>query len=311
MVAKKPQALRPGDLVGVAAPAGPVNEARLAAGVSELESLGFAVHVPDGVLDRAGFTAGTARRRLAQLHALLADERVRAIACAGGGAGTIQLLPELDPALLRENPKLVLGYSDVTALHLALARAGLVSLHGPMVAWELAAGEPAYDRASLWHALTGEGEPFASGPDELVPLRPGTARGVLRGGCLSLLAASVGTPWALETVHEPTILFVEDVDEPPYRIDRMLRQLLVAGALDGVVGVVLGSMKGCGPGPDADYTLEAVVLEALARLDVPVALDLASGHTRSPNVTLPLGVEASLACEGEAARLVVLEAAVA
>jgi muramoyltetrapeptide carboxypeptidase len=180
-----------------------------------------------------------------------------------------------------------------------------------MVARELAAGERAYDRASLWHGLTGEGEPWSSGPDDLIPVRRGTAEGRLRGGCLSLLAASVGTPWALDTADEPTLLFVEDVDEPPYRIDRMLRQLVVSGALDGVVGLVLGSMKGCGPGRGADYTLEEVVLEALAGLDIPIAFGLAAGHTARPQLTLPLGARARLSCGPEAAELVVLEAGVA
>jgi muramoyltetrapeptide carboxypeptidase len=306
----KPRALRPGDLVAVAAPAGPVDAARLARGVAELQSLGFEVRVADGVLDRAGFTAGTAERRLDQLHALFADDAVRAIVCARGGAGTLHLLPHLDLELVRAHPKVLLGYSDVTALHLALGRLGLTSLHGPMVARELAAGESGYHRASLWHGLTGAGEPWSSGPDDLIPVRVGVAEGVLRGGCLSLLAASVGTPWALEASREPTILFVEDVDEPPYRVDRMLRQLVVSGALDGVVGVVLGSMKGCGPAAADDYTLEDVVLEALVPLDVPVALDLSSGHTTSPNVTLPLGVRALLVCRDDDARLAVLEPAV-
>lgn len=306
----KPRALHAGDLVAVAAPAGPVDEGRLDRGVAELRSLGFEVRVADGVLDRAGFTAGTASNRLEQLHRLFADDSVRAIACARGGAGTIHLLPRLDRALVRSHPKVVLGYSDVTALHLALDRFGLPSLHGPMVAWELAAGESGYDRASLWHGLTGEGDPWSSRPGELAGLRDGEAEGILRGGCLSLLAASVGTPWALATASEPTILFVEDVDERPYRIDRMLRQLVVAGALEGVAGVVLGPMSGCAPGPGDGYTLEDVVLEALASLDVPVAAGLSSGHAASPSVTLPLGVRASLSCRDGEARLAVLEPAV-
>jgi muramoyltetrapeptide carboxypeptidase len=306
----KPRALRAGALVAVAAPAGPVAAGRLDRGVAELRALGFEVRVADGVLDRAGFTAGTAASRLDQLHGLFADDSVRAIVGARGGAGTIHLLPRLDRALVRARPKLVLGYSDITALHLALDRLGLPSLHGPMVARELAAGESGYDRASLWHGLTGEGDPWASRPGELAGLRDGEAEGVLRGGCLSLLAASVGTPWALATAGEPTILFVEDVDERPYRIDRMLRQLLVSGALEGVVGVVLGPMDGCGPGLDDGYTLADVVLEALAPLDVPVAAGLSSGHTAAPNVTLPLGVRGSLSCRGGEARLAVLEPAV-
>jgi muramoyltetrapeptide carboxypeptidase len=309
-MARKPRAARPGDVIGVAAPAGPVDEERLRGGVAELERLGFSVRVADGVLERKGFTAGTVENRLEQIHALFSDPAVAAIACARGGAGTIQLLPHLDRELLRANPKPLLGYSDVTLLHLEMERLGLTSLHGPMVARELADGDGAYDRASLWHALTGEGPPYESGPDDLLPLAEGTGEGVLRGGCLSLLAAAAGTPWALRSVDEPTILFVEDVDEKPYRIDRMLRQLRASGALQGVKGVVFGDMKGCAPGFHEDYRLEDILLEALEGLEVPVALGLSSGHTAHPNITLPLGVRARLECVGGEAFFAALEAPV-
>jgi muramoyltetrapeptide carboxypeptidase len=176
-----------------------------------------------------------------------------------------------------------------------------------MVARELADG--VYDRASLWHALTGEGSPYAAGEDDLEPLRGGEAEGVLRGGCLSILAAAAGTPWALAPDGEATILFLEDVDERPYRIDRMLLQLRESGALAGVRGVVFGDMKGCAPRFDESYRLEEVLLDALEGLEVPVALGLSSGHTASPAVTLPLGVKARLRC-GERASFEVLEAAV-
>jgi muramoyltetrapeptide carboxypeptidase len=309
-VARKPRALKRGDLVGVAAPAGPVDEERLRRGVAELERLGFAVRVADGVLERRGFTAGSVENRLWQLHDLFADPAVAAIVCARGGAGTIHLLPALDRDLLDENPKPLVGYSDITLLHLELERLGITSLHGPMVARELADGETAYDRASLWHALTGEGEPYASASDDLVALGPGRGEGVLRGGCLSLLAAAAGTAWALRTTDEPTILFVEDVDEKPYRLDRMLRQLRASGALQGVTGVVFGSMKGCAPGIDEDYRLEEVLMEALEGFDVPVAVGLSSGHTGHPNLTLPFGVRARLECAGGGASFAVLEAPV-
>jgi len=309
-VTRKARALKPGDVIGIAAPAGPVNEERLRRGTAELERLGFAVRVGDGVLERRGFTAGPVDTRVAQLHELFTDPEVAAVACARGGAGILQLLPHLDRDLLRANPKLLLGYSDVTLLHLEMERLGIVSLHGPMVARELAEGDGAYDRPSLWHGLTGEGVPYASGPDELVSLASGKGEGVLRGGCLSLLAAAAGTPWALRNSDEASLLFVEDVDEKPYRVDRLLRQLRASGALQGVTGVVFGDMKGCTPGFDDDYRLEDVLLEALAGLEVPIALGLSSGHTTHPNLTLPLGVQARLECASEEARFEVLEAAV-
>lgn len=308
-MARKPRAVKQGDLVGVVAPAGPVDEERLKLGVAELERLGFAVRVAEGVLERTGFTAGTVENRVEQIHRFFADPAVAAVVCARGGAGTIQLLPHLDRELLRDNPKPLLGYSDVTLLHLEMESLGITSLHGPMVARELADGDTAYDRTSLWHGLTGEGEPYETGPDDMMALAEGTAEGVLRGGCLSLLAAAAGTPWALRSLDE-TILFVEDVDEKPYRIDRMLRQLRASGALQGVTGVVFGDMKGCAPGYAEDYRLETILLEALDGLQVPIALGLSSGHTAHPNVTLPLGVRARLECVNGEAWFGVLEAPV-
>jgi muramoyltetrapeptide carboxypeptidase len=303
----RPPALRRGDVVGVCAPSGPVDGQRLAAGIDALRGLGFEVRTTPGIGERTRFMAGSVERRVAELAELVDSDEVKAVFCARGGAGAVQLLADLDLTRFVERPKPLVGYSDVTVLHQALNALGLVTLHGPMVARDMSTRS--FDRDSLWHALTGEGSPYASGPDDLIPLRPGSATGVLRGGCLSMLACLAGTPWALRC-EEPSILFLEDVDEPPYRIDRMLRQLRASGALQQVAGVVFGDMKGCAPPIDADFSLEDVVLEALQDLELPVALGLSSGHTSSPNLTLPLGVPARLDC-GDEARLAVLEPAVA
>lgn len=307
MPSLKPRALRSGDLIGVAAPSGPVDEDALQRGVIELEALGFAVRVADGVLDRHLFTAGRRHARMEQLRGLWADPEVAAIVCARGGAGAGWLLKGLEPGLLRTHLKPVVGYSDITWLHLVLTRLGATSLHGPMVARELAQGESAYNSESLWHALTGEGDPYVTELGQLQTLRAGEARGVLRGGCLSILASAAGTPWELRTGGEPTVLFLEDVDEPPYRIDRMLLQLRESGALDGVRGIVFGEMAGCTAGAASDFGLEEVLLEALDGLDVPVAFGLSSGHTLKPTVTLPLGVAARLVCGASQAHFEVLE----
>jgi muramoyltetrapeptide carboxypeptidase len=304
----RPRALRSGDLVGVCAPAGPVDAAALDRGVAELESLGFRVRRAEGSLERRGFTAGPLATRLADLRGLFGDDEVKGIFCARGGAGAAALLPHLDAEWFRARPKVFVGYSDVTLLHLFLNRLGLVTFHGPMVAKDLAAR--AYDRASLLGTIAGEGDPYRSDAEDLLPLRAGEAEGRLRGGCLSLLAGAAGTPWALDTAGEDTILFVEDVDEPPYRIDRMLRQLRYSGALAGVRGIVFGDMKGCSPRLEADYTLEDVVKEALEGLDVPLALGLSSGHSTGPNVTLPFGVRARLSCSADEARFELKERAV-
>jgi muramoyltetrapeptide carboxypeptidase len=304
----RPRALRPGDLIGICAPAGAVLPDAVEAGTATLRALGFEVRLSDSIRERRAFTAGTVERRLADLHALFADDGVAGILCARGGAGSAWLLPRLDAALLRRHPKVFVGYSDITFLHLFLHAQGLATFHGPMAARELADG--GYDRDSFFGAITGEGPLYTAPADDLVVLRRGAAEGRLRGGCLSILAAAAGTPWPLRADADGTILFLEDVDERPYRIDRLLYQLRMTGAFEGVRGLVFGDMKGCAPLVSDSFTLEEVVLEALAGLDIPIALGLSSGHTASPCVTLPLGVRARLEC-GEDARFEILEAAVA
>jgi muramoyltetrapeptide carboxypeptidase len=305
--ALRPKALRPGDTVGVCAPSGPVNPDKLARGVSALEELGYRVRVGDAVRRRRRFTAGTPDERHADLHALWADDAVAAIVCARGGAGATQIVDRLDLDLIRAHPKVFVGYSDLTLVHLALTRLGQVSVHGPMAAIELADG--AFDRASF-EAATAGGPRYASDPEDLEVVREGEASGVLRGGCLSLLANAVGTRFALAP-EEDTILFLEDVDEAPYRIDRMLWQLRSAGAFARVRGFVFGDMRGCAPPLVADFGLEDVIREVLEPLGVPIALGLSSGHTNNPFVSLPLGVEARLSCAPDDVRFEITGDAVA
>ena len=304
----RPRALRAGDVLGVCAPAGTVDPGRLRRGVERLEQIGFRVKVGGAVARRHIYTAGTVEERLADLHGFFADDEVAGIVCARGGAGAGWLLPRLDLDLLRAHFKPFIGYSDVTYLHLVFNQLEKVTFHGPMVAWEFAAG--AYDERSWLAAVQGAPVPYASEPGDLVPLRDGEGEGRLLGGCLSILAAAAGTPWPLRPDKEGTVLFIEDVDEKPYKVDRMLLQLRSSGGFDGVRAVVFGDMKGCNPPSSADFTLEDVIRESLSGLDIPIALGLSSGHVTGPNVTLPLGVRARLRCHGEEARFEVLEASV-
>ena len=295
-------ALRIGDLIGVCAPSGPVEPERLAAGVATLARLGFRVRVPDGILERTGFTAGSAARRQAELTSLLRDDEVRAVICARGGAGAIELLPGLDElAQGLADPKPLVGYSDITFLHLLLRRLGVVSFLGPMVARGL---DGAFDEASFVHAITGKGAPYATPAGTLRALRAGQAEGTLFGGCLSILASAAGTAWALRS-ETPTLLFLEDLDEPPYRLHRMLHKLRLSGAFDNVVGVAFGEMPSC-QDPSGATVLEDALCGALDGLDIPIAYGLAAGHTTLPAVTLPLGVPARLICEGTDAQLALL-----
>jgi muramoyltetrapeptide carboxypeptidase len=291
--------------VAVCAPSSVVDAERLAEGLRALEALGLQPYVPAGAYARELFMAGPAAQRAADLHAAFEDDSVAGVVCARGGAGLLQLLPQLDLERLLAHPKVLLGYSDVTPLHAALNARGLVTFHGPMVASDFAEAGRVH-RESLLAAVMGEGQRYASAPGELSPLHAGIGEGVLLGGCLSLLSAQAGTPWALRPWAD-TLLFIEDVNERPYRVDRMLWQLRASGAFEHVRGIVLGEMAGCEAGADVAYRLADVVRGALAGLDVPVALGLRSGHVSRGNVTLPFGVRARLACEGQRAEFAVLE----
>lgn len=305
----RPRALRPGDRVGVCAPAGAVDLERLDRGVQTLRAIGFEVVVGDAVRARARFTAGTIEERLRDLQMLWADDSVKGIVCARGGAGAGSLLPRLDVESMVARPKVFMGYSDITFLHSLLNSHGLVTFHGPMVAVGNDLADGRYDEASLRAGLLGEGKPYATGPDDILALSPGAAEGRLQGGCISILASAAGTPWAMRPDPEGTILFLEDKNEPPYRLDRALMQLRASGAFATARGIVFGDMQDCNPNHGADHTLVDVLLDALAGIDVPIAIGLSSGHTRNPNVTLPFGARARLTC-GDEARFEILEASV-
>jgi muramoyltetrapeptide carboxypeptidase len=288
----KPERLRAGDLVGVVAPSGVVDEERLAGGVRALEALGWRVTLGSAVLARRAYLAGSDDERRHDLQRMIDDPAVRAVFCARGGYGSQRIVPALDLAPLARRPKPLVGYSDATALLLAAVRAGVVAVHGPMVAVELAGGLSDHALAHLRSVLTD--------PDYVwqapVPLeiRRGRATGRLVGGCLSVLASTVGTPWAVDT--EGAILFLEDVHEWPYRLDRLLTQVGQSGLLDRVAGVVFGTMATCRS--HAGVTALDVVRDFFATAPYPVGFGLDAGHTDAAtgieNLALPLGVRVTL-----------------
>jgi len=288
----------------VAALSGLVDHGRLEAGVSNLRRLGFEPVVADNVLSRHGIFAGSDAERLAAFHQLAADPDLPAILFARGGHGVLRLLPHLDWDLLARHPRVYMGYSDLTPFLLAVVRRlGLVAFHGPMVAADLARGMSPEDEASFLAALAGRW------PAELAlkgALRPGVARGPLLGGCLSLLTATLGTPWAPDLAG--AVVFWEDINEPLYRIDRMLTHLGLSGNLANIAGMIvghLGSSQEPGQDPvDWPPLVAAQVADNLAGYPWPLAWGLASGHV-PPNRTLPLGMMARL--DAEARRLVLGE----
>jgi len=291
-----------GATVGVVAPASGFDSARLQAGTKALQTLGYRVRPGANMALRTGqYFAGTAQQRADDLHAMFADREVAAIICARGGYGSQQMLPLLDLDVVRANPKPIIGCSDVTALQLwLLVQCGLASLHGPMVAGDFARTD-GVDMAS-WNACTQATAQWSVGTgDGLRVLKPGIATGQLWGGCLSLHVSTLATPFELlPRINRPTVLFVEDIGEKPYKIERMFEQWRQAGKLTNVTGIVFGEMLECQQ-PAASYELEQVVLRMLADFAGPVAFGLRSGHVRSRNVTLPLGVQARLECADGAA----------
>jgi muramoyltetrapeptide carboxypeptidase len=305
------QPLRPGDTVALTAPSGLLKEpALLERAEALLRGFGFQVRVGASCRAGRGYLAGDDALRAGDLNACFADPAVRAIVCLKGGYGVLRLLERLDYPAIARNPKALVGYSDITALHLALnQRCGLATLHGPMAtSAALLEGDP-YSVRSWLAALTsavplGFLAPPAGAP-ALRPLAPGSARGPLAGGNLATLAATLGTPFELDA--RGRILFLEDIDERPYKVDRMLTQLRLAGKFRDCAGILLGDWNNCVPDPgEASLSLEEVFQDLLVPAGKPILAGFPAGHC-VPNATFPLGVEAVL--DAQAGTVEVVEAA--
>jgi len=303
----KPPALQPGDTVGIVAPASNVKPAMLDAGCRALRDLGYKPLYFDSILERDLYFAGSVERRTRELEEMFVRDEVRAIICARGGYGSNYLLKALDLKKIQSNPKIFVGYSDLTSLLTYFTdAAGLVTFHGPMVAKDFA--DPnGIDLDSWEHALNGSSEWPLELDSDVKPLVPGSAEGILYGGCLSILVASLGTPYEIQTAG--TILFIEDIAAKPYQIDRMLMQLKLAGKLDEVRGIVFGEMVDCTQNKDQSYSLQDVILRVVGDLGVPVAFGLRSGHVSRRNITLPFGVRAALKVTVNTVSLEIKEAA--
>lgn len=301
---RRPEALLPGDRIAVVAPSSPFPRERFDAGVEWLRGEGFEVVYGEDVFARHHYVAGTAESRVLALEAQLRDPKVKAILFARGGYGSMQMLPLLDWSLFRANPKIVVGYSDGTPLINGLvARGGLVSFHGPVVSGLMSPSDDD-SRARLLKVLQGWETP----PPALtggVRIRKGVAEGPCVGGNLSLLSATMGTPWQVNA--QGCILCIEDVGERPYALDRMLTQLVLGGVFEGVRGVAFGTFEGCNEGGGRSRPLENLIDEILGELRIPISLGLPYGHG-AQNMAFPLGVEAVL--DGDRGSLTFQSAAV-
>ena len=311
----KPRALKPGDTVGLIAPASYTFDLwSLDDAAARVEALGLKPKFGKHVRGRRGFLSGTDDERLEDLHGMFSDPGVSAVFALQGGYGTPRLLDRIDYGLIRRNPRILLGYSDITGLHLAIGRkSGVVTFHGPNMVGSLPPRTVELLKKALFVA-----EPIGelTNPDETDPLNaefplrtvtPGVARGRIVGGNLTLVTATMGTPYEIET--KGRIVFLEDTGEAPYRVDRMLVQLRLAGKLQEAAGIVFGTCTDCGPGKSSfelSLSLSEVLMEQLGTLRVPVLAGLVFGHTKEKSV-LPMGVEAEL--DATARRVRVLESA--
>jgi muramoyltetrapeptide carboxypeptidase len=308
MMLIKPRALRSGDRVAIVAPASPCARSEFEAGVAELRRLGFDPVYEPTVFDRDGYVAGAADVRAAAIRAALSDDSVRAMMGVRGGYGSVQVLPWLDPADVRRARKPFVGFSDLTSLlTFVTGRCGVVAFHGPTVAGRLERGPDAYDEATLVGALMIAQPLGPLGAPGLEAFRPGEASGLLAGGNLTQLAASMGTPFAFDP-PAGAVLFLEDVNERPYRLDRLWTQLRLAGIIERASAIVFGEFPGCDePGG------QPLGRDTLARLvrsfPGPVLFGFPSGHTAGAAMTLPLGVRARVVTGAQPA-LVIEEAGV-
>lgn len=293
----RPAALRSGDSVRLVSPASWFDCKKVEIGMDSLRKLGYRPELAGNALARYGqYSAGTVQQRLEDLHAAFADPTVRAIICNRGGYGSAELLAGIDLELIRRNPKILIGCSDITSLETWLRDAsGLIVFHGPMAAGDFAR-ENGVDIDS-WHAALSQDSPWQLGSEAgLRVLKTGHAQGKFYGGCLSMLVASLGTPYEIQS--DNTIMFLEDIGVKPYQIERMLLQLKLAGKFNDVRGIVFGPMMDCvQPGAPEDM-LDAVLLRALKNFTGPVAIGLRSGHVADHNITVPIGIQSELDLTG-------------
>lgn len=304
--------LKFGDTLGFIAPSGAVRtEGAIERAVKETERMGFKVKLGESAGQKYGYLSGSDEVRARDINNMFADDEVDAIVCLRGGYGAMRILDQLDYELIARHPKIFMGFSDITALHIALLnRCDLATFHGPMAAanW---AGSPLDDfsRESMYRALMST-EPVGElwNPEGYLrqTVNPGQAEGQLVGGNLMLIASSLGTPWEIDT--KGRIIFIEEVGERTYCVDRMLTQLRLAGKFEDCAGVVFGDFADCPVEyPEFGLTLEEIIRDVVAPSGKPIFTGLRCGHC-TPKLTLPFGVKCRM--DADECTLTVLESAV-
>ena len=308
----KPTRLRKGNVIGLVAPAStPSTEENIEKGAAYLEQHGYRVKFGKHIRSTHGYLAGTDEERAADFNTMVCDKDVKAIFAIRGGYGTPRILGMIDYRSLKQHPKIIVGYSDITALQLAIFRKiGLVTLSGPMTGVEMWKGMDPYTEKNFWRLLTSTkkiGSLKNPADEPLKILHHGKTRGRLLGGNFSLLACLIGTPFLPEL--RKSILVLEDVEEAPHRIDRMLSQLLHAGVLQKLAGLVFGKFTGCNPSDPKEphLTIDQVLEEYTSKITCPVITNFQYGHIQR-KLTIPIGLRITL--DTQQKRIVVMESAV-
>ena len=306
----KPEALKFGDTVGIIAPASPTTEERVKKAHDKLIEMGFKVKMGKSPYERYGYLSGTDSIRAEDINEMFRDKEVDGIICIRGGYGTPRILDLLDYEAIKNNPKVFVGYSDITALHIAFTQiADLVTYHGPMVASDMIGNFSEFSKDNLYKSIM-ETDPIGkiSNPpgEEIITINGGIAEGSIIGGNLSLIVDTIGTPYEIDVKGK--ILFIEEIGEEPYNIDRMLNQLRLAGKLHDAVGIILGDFNNCvSKKHDENLTLEQVIEDHIKPVGKPTIFNLQAGHCE-PMVTIPFGVRARL--DADKKELIILESCV-
>lgn len=288
-IPKRPKRLKSGDTLGIVAPASSFDREKFERGIAVIASMGFCVQIPDSLFLRDGYLAGSDQLRADGVNRMFRDSQIHGIICARGGFGSMRILPFLDIDTIRQNPKVFIGFSDISALlSVLMDQCQMVVFHGPTVT-TLGDGDT-LTRESFYSAICDEGVRDMR-PEEPVVLSPGSANGMITGGNLTTLCHLLGTPFS--PVFSGKILFLEDRNESAYRIDRMLSQMKMAGCFQGIVGVALGSFEGCG----REEELHRIFNRTFRDMGIPVVAGFGIGHGRR-NIVIPFGVAAELETEG-------------
>lgn len=290
----KPEKLNKGDTVGIIAPASPPNESKLNKALSFLEELEVNVKLGTSIRQRFGYLAGDDESRLKDLHTMFRDPSIKAIICACGGYGTGRIAGKIDYSLLKKHPKIFWGYSDITFLHTAIhQQTGLVTFHGPMLSSDIGK-EDVHDltKESFKQLFQLDQLKYDETISPLTVLAAGSAEGQLIGGNLALLTSTLGTKYEVDTKNK--LLFFEDIDEEPYRVDRMLNQLHMAGKLEEAAGILVCDFNGCEPKKrEESLTLEEVINDYVIRVNRPAIMGFKIGHSK-PNFAIPVGAKAKM-----------------